>query len=151
MSGENMRDERFADGDIDGMDLSDLESLAVDINKNINDMGALLTGFYWDLGLFLLGLKQRYGKHGTWEKRLARMNIARTRATKAMKIKETFSCRKDCAQMSVEKRRPTSPWRRRPVNRSTSAADVGGTLNYRICPQWSLRPANENRETAVQN
>ena len=102
MRGEKVRDEPFGGKDIGSLDVPELERLAADTNRKINAAGVLLTGLYWDLGMFLLDLKERYGRHGTWEKRLAKMGIDRTRATKATAIKRTFRCRKDCEQMSVD-------------------------------------------------
>ena len=80
-----------------------MERLADERNKRINEAGEFLTALYWDLGALLLRLKTICGKHGTWEKKLFRLHIDRTRATKAMAIKNTFNERADCEQMSVEK------------------------------------------------
>ena len=78
-------------------------SSIIDRNMKINQSGAHMTGLYWDLGLLLLRLKQICGKHGQWETKLDKMGIGRTRATKAMKINETFEVRADCEQMPVAK------------------------------------------------
>jgi hypothetical protein len=103
MSGEKVPNEPFDGKDIDGLDLPTVERLIVDRNAKINESGTYMTGLYWDLGLLLLRLRAICGRHGQWEKRLDRMGVGRTRATKAMKINETFDARADCAQMSVAK------------------------------------------------
>jgi 16S rRNA G966 N2-methylase RsmD len=104
MSGEKMLDEPFENDDLGGLDLPEVERLADERNKKINEAGAYVTGLYWDLGRFLLRLQELCGKkYGEWEKRLLRIGVERTRATKAMKIKETFACRADCEQLPLER------------------------------------------------
>ncbi len=103
MSREKMRCESFDNDVIDNLDPAVAEQLAIDRNGKINEAGAYITGLYWDLGAALLKLRELYGKHGEWERKLARMGIERTRATKAMRIKQTFTRRTDCEQMSVER------------------------------------------------
>ncbi len=98
-----MRCESFDNDAIDNLDPAVAEQLAIDRNGKINEAGAYITGLYWDLGAALLKLRELYGKHGEWERKLARMGIERTRATKAMRIKQTFSRRADCQQLSVER------------------------------------------------
>jgi hypothetical protein len=99
-----MLNEPFENDDLGGLDLPAVEQLADERNKKINEAGAYVTGLYWDLGRCLLRLQELCGKkYGEWEKRLLRMKIERTRATKAMKIKDTFACRADCEQMPVAK------------------------------------------------
>jgi len=102
MSGEKMRDEPFEAGDISSLDLPTVERLADDRNQRINEAGVFITGLYWDLGAALRRMKELC-RHGDWEKKLSRMGIERTRATKAMAIKETFTQRNDCEQLPVEK------------------------------------------------
>jgi hypothetical protein len=103
MNGEKVPNEPFDGNDINGLDLPAVEQLIIDRNMKINQSGAYMTGLYWDLGLLLLRLKQICGKHGQWETKLDKMGIGRTRATKAMKINETFEVRADCEQMPVAK------------------------------------------------
>jgi 16S rRNA G966 N2-methylase RsmD len=98
-----MRNEPSDNNDIDSLDLPTLERFAAERNQRINEAGVFITGLYWDLGLSLLRMKSICGKHGKWEKRLFRLGIDRTRATKAMKIKQTFASREDCEQLAVEK------------------------------------------------
>ncbi len=98
-----MRCESFDNDAIDNLDPAVAEQLAIDRNGKINEAGAYITGLYWDLGAALLKLRELYGKHGEWERKRARMGIERTRATKAMRIKQTFSRRADCQQLSVER------------------------------------------------
>ncbi len=103
MSREKMPNEPFDGNDINSLDLPAVEQLIVDRNTKINESGTYMTALYWDLGLLLLRLKDICGKHGQWEKKLDCIGIGRTRATKAMAIKNTFKVREGCAQMSVAK------------------------------------------------
>jgi hypothetical protein len=104
MRGEKVPNEPFDGKDLDSLDLPAVERLADERNRKINEAGAYVTGLYWDLGRFLLRLQELCGKkHGEWEKRLQRIAIERTRATKAVAIRNAFREREDCEQMPVAK------------------------------------------------
>ena len=105
MSGEKMPSEPFENDDIDSLDLPAVEQLAADRNTKINEAGAYVTALYW------ISENSCYDSRSYVERNMVSgksgcnaSNIERTRATKAVAIKNTFR---------DERTAPRCPWRRR--------------------------------------
>ena len=130
-----MRNEPFDGKDIGSMELPELERLADDRNKRINEAGVFLTGLYWDLGAALLRMRELC-RHGDWEKKLAKMDIERTEPPKPWRSSRPSYCRKDCEQLPVEaayamrKRKKTVEYTPPDPHDNSSFSPVEGIYTY---------------------
>lgn len=126
-----------ADAPSRGWGLDRLSAAAVDAYRKLLGDERFLTQRYWRLGQ-LLCLARKEFHRGQWEPYLNQLEIDKTRATKAMRIYETFATEQATTELTVAEaydRRQRRPRTLRPTAQA-AIADTEAEAPHPMAANW---------------